>query len=112
VHQQSPRQLQETRTALDPASVLDQAVAHFSQRSGVYTAFLERRGPRHVVFRGQGGEELVIGVEPVPGGTRVTGSTYMFDQQVARFLATLPPYVAPPEAPAPALTDGSPEGGP
>ena len=35
----------------------------------------------------------------IPGGTRVTGSSYMFDQQIARFLSTLPSY----EAPSPVL---------
>ena len=47
-------------------------------------------GPTFCSFRGQGGEEIVIGVAPADGGTRVTGSTYLFDMQVARFLSTLP----------------------
>jgi hypothetical protein len=34
---------------------------------------------------------VVIGAVPGNGGTRVTGSTYLFDQQVARFFATLAP---------------------
>jgi hypothetical protein len=33
----------------------------------------------------------VIGVRAVPGGTGVTGSSYLFDQQIARFIASLPP---------------------
>ncbi|MCU0635190.1 MAG: hypothetical protein MUE41_09985 [Gemmatimonadaceae bacterium] len=100
VHQQSSRQLQSADTAQSPDAVLDAAVSFFAHRGGVYSAFLEKRGPTHVVLRGQGGEEIVIGVAPIPGGTRVSGSTYMFDQQVARFLAVLPPYVAPPSPPA------------
>ena len=50
-------------------------------------------GPGHVTFRGQGGEEVVIGVSPATegAGTRVTGSSYLFDMQVARFFTTLPP---------------------
>ena len=42
-------------------------------------------------MRGQGGEEIVVGVAEAAGGTAVTASSYMFDQQVARFLAGLPP---------------------
>ncbi|MCU0647004.1 MAG: hypothetical protein MUF00_03375 [Gemmatimonadaceae bacterium] len=108
MHQQSSRQLQSADTSLTPSAVLDLAESHFTQRSGVYAAFVEKRGPTHVVLRGQGGEEIVIGAQALPGGTRVSGSTYMFDQQVARFLAVLPAYVAPPvlEAPAADVADG------
>ncbi len=42
-------------------------------------------------MRGQGGEEVVIGAVPAAGETKVTGSTYLFDQQIARFFATLAP---------------------
>jgi len=35
--------------------------------------------------------KVVIAASPANGATRVTGSTYLFDQQVARFLATLAP---------------------
>jgi hypothetical protein len=42
-----------------------------------------------VTLRGQGGEEVVIAAIPGVGTTKVTGSTYLFDQQVARFFATL-----------------------
>jgi NADH:ubiquinone oxidoreductase subunit 6 (subunit J) len=34
---------------------------------------------------------VVIAAFADAGGTKVTGSTYLFDQQVARFLATLAP---------------------
>jgi hypothetical protein len=44
---------------------------------------------------------VLFGVAEIPGGTRVTGSSYMFDQQIARFLSALPIYIAP--LPAPAL---------
>lgn len=100
MHQQSNRKLQDTVTSLPVADVLDAAVRFFAQRSGVYTAFLEKRGPTHVALRGQGGEEIVIGARVTPEGTAVTGSSYLFDQQIARFLESLPP--APP-APVPAL---------
>jgi hypothetical protein len=91
-HQQSSRTLQETVTSLAPASVLEEAKTFFARRNPIYAAFLEKEGPAHAVFRGQGGEEIVVGVLSAPGGgTRVTASTYMFDQQVARFFATLPP---------------------
>lgn len=82
--------LQEQVTTLAPAEVLSQAKAFFSRHIGIYAAFLEREGPNHATFRGQGGEELIIGTAAAPNGTRVTGSTYLFDAQVARFFATLP----------------------
>jgi hypothetical protein len=42
-------------------------------------------------MRGQGGEEVVIAAVAAAGQTMVTGSTYLFDQQIARFFATLAP---------------------
>jgi hypothetical protein len=82
--------LQEMITTLPAADVLAQAKVFFARHLGIYAAFLEREGPSHATFRGQGGEELIIGTAPAPNGTRVTGSTYLFDAQVARFLGTLP----------------------
>lgn len=87
---QSQRTLQEYRTPLSPAEVLVRAKAHFAQRQGIYAAFLEQESPVHATFRGQGGEEIVIGVAPADGATRVTGSTYLFDMQIGRFFSTLP----------------------
>ena len=92
--QQTSRTLQETRTSLAPAEVLSTAKRFFARRNNVYAAFLEREGPTFIVLRGQGGEELLIGVQPADGGTRVTGSSYLFDQQIARFFSTLPPATA------------------
>ena len=86
----SQRTLQECTTTLAPAEVLAQAKNFFSRRSTLYAAFLDMEGPTFCTFRGQGGEEIVIGVAPADGGTRVTGSTYLFDMQVARFFSTLP----------------------
>ena len=91
----------ETNTALDGAAVLATATDFFATRNGIYSAFPEKAGPTYVALRGQGGEDVVFGVAAIPGGTRVTGSSYMFDQQIARFFAGLPHYVAPPPAPAP-----------
>jgi hypothetical protein len=88
---QQSRSLQETRTTLPPNEVLAAAKRFFARRNAIYAAFLEREGPTFVNFRGMGGEELVVGVLPDGEGTRVTASTYMFDQQVGRFFATLPP---------------------
>ena len=82
--------LQEQLTTLSPAEVLGQAKTFFARHIGIYAAFLEREGPSHATFRGQGGEELIIATAAAPNGTRVTGSTYLFDAQVARFFATLP----------------------
>jgi hypothetical protein len=56
------RTLQQTTTSLTPAQALDEAK-----------------------------REVVIGAFADAGGTKVTGSTYLFDQQVARFLSTLAP---------------------
>lgn len=103
MNQQSSRIVQDSLTSLPPADVLVHAKRFFTQRTGVYSAFLEKEGPGHLVFRGQGGEELVIGVADAPGGTRVTASTYLFDQQIARFLTSLAPYVAPEPVETPAL---------
>src|SRR5688500_17512144 len=90
VNSQRARTLQEAATTLAPADVIAAAKVFFARRSGIYSAFLEKEGPGYVTFRGQGGEEIVVGAVEVDGLTRVTASTYLFDQQVARFLAALP----------------------
>ena len=90
MHQQSNRQLQERATSLSIAEVLEAATRFFSRQSGVYSAFVEKQGPTHVVLRGQGGEEVVIGARVTDAGTMVTGSSYLFDAQIARFLDSLP----------------------
>ena len=87
---QQGRTVQEAVTTAEPAEVIEAAKEFFGRRSGIYAAFLEKEGPGYATFRGQGGEEVVIGTAPADGGTRVTGSTYLYDQQVARFLALLP----------------------
>ena len=89
---QTERTLQEYCTTLPPADVLARAKQWFAKRNGIYATFLEREGPTFVNFRGQGGEEIVIAATPAPEGTLVTGSTYLFDMQIARFFATLPPF--------------------
>ena len=82
--------MQEASTTLSPSEVISEAKTFFARRNGVYSAFLDTEGPSHVTFRGQGGEEIVVAVVPMNGATRVTASTYLFDQQVARFLSGLP----------------------
>jgi hypothetical protein len=89
---QTERTLQEYHTTLLPAEVLARAKEWFAKRNGVYAAFLEKEGPTFVALRGQGGEEIVIGTTPMDTGTLVTGSTYLFDMQIARFFSTLPPF--------------------
>jgi hypothetical protein len=91
VNNQKSRTLQEFRTTLAPDAVLLAARKFFSARNNVYTAYIERESANSIVMRGQGGEELVIAAQSDDGATRVTGSTYLFDQQVARFLSSLPP---------------------
>jgi hypothetical protein len=89
---QQDRTLQETTTTLPPADVLAAAKGFFARRPSIYAAFLDKEGPTFVALRGQGGEEVIIGVRVSEGGTQVTGSSYIFDQQIARFFATLPPF--------------------
>ena len=88
---QRDRTLQEATTALSPAAVLAAAKSFFSRQNGVYAAFPEQESASHLTLRGQGGEEVVIAAFSDAGGTQVIGSSYLFDQQVARFLATLAP---------------------
>jgi len=87
----SQRTLQEATTSLSPSDVLARAKDFFSNRNPLYATFLEQEGPGHATFRGQGGEEVVIAATAKNGATLVTGSTYLFDMQIARFFATLPP---------------------
>lgn len=90
-NQQRSRTLQQVRTTLAPADVLAAAKEFFSRRSGIYSAFPEQAGPTYITLRGLGGEEIAIGVAAAGGDTLVSASSYMFDQQVARFLSSLPP---------------------
>ncbi len=99
---QTDRTLQDTITSLAPADVIGAAKRFFARRNSVYTAFIDMEGPTFVTLRGAGGEEIAIGATLQNGATLVTGSTYLFDQQVARFLATLP-------APDPTLPRDIPE---
>lgn len=82
--------VQEGRTSLSADEVLHRAKAFFAARPSLYATFLDKQGPGFCTFRGQGGEEIVIAAATVDGVTRVTGSSYLFDMQVARFLSTLP----------------------
>ena len=86
----SQRTLQESTTSLAPNEVLVRAKEFFTQRNPLYSTFLDQEGPGYATFRGQGGEEIVIAATAKDGATRVTGSTYLFDMQIARFFATLP----------------------
>ncbi len=79
-----------TITSLNAAEVLVRAKLFFSERVTSQAAFLEVEGPSYVVLRGQGGEEVVVSTFPADGGTRVRGSTFLFDQALDRFLSTLP----------------------
>ena len=110
---QSQRTLQEYRTTLPPAEVLASAKRFFTRRNSLYATFLDREGPTFVSFRGQGTEELIIAAVEHEGATRVTGSTYLFDMQIARFFTTLPSYqlveglLPPGPAAAGAVADGT-----
>ncbi len=89
--------MQEYFTPLAADEVLARATRFFSERQTLYAAFPDQHGPGWASFRGQGGEEIVVAAAPVAGGSRVTGSSYLFAMQVARFFATLPPMDAPAE---------------
>ena len=92
MHLQTTRTLQEVRTTLSPDAALALAVEFFATRSGIYAAYPEREGDGYVVLRGMGGEEIAVAAAPLEdGSTRVSGSSFMFDAQVARFLSALPP---------------------
>lgn len=87
----SQRTLQETTTTLSADEVMSRAKTFFSSRPSLYATFIDKEGPGFCSFRGQGGEELIIATSAgANGGTRVTGSSYLFDMQVSRFFATLP----------------------
>ena len=88
--------IHETTTSLAPEEVLRRAREFFAERVPATGCFVERESPRHMVLRGQGGEEIVIAVFPGDAGCAVRGSTLLFDQQVGRFLATLPEAAARP----------------
>src|SRR5436190_21092228 len=79
---QRQRTVQETTTNLTPAAVLSTAKDFFARQTGIYAAFPEQESKTHVSMRGQGGEEIVIAAFPdaAGGGTKVVGSTYLFDQ--------------------------------
>lgn len=83
--------MQETRTTLAPTEVLAAAKEFFARRNSIYAAFPEQESASHVSLRGQGGEEIVVAALVRDGATLVTGASYMFDAQVSRFFATLPP---------------------
>lgn len=83
--------LQECRTALPVAGVLDAARRYFARRLSIYAAYVEEEGPDFLTLRGQGGEEIAIAAVPDGSGSRVTASSYLFGGPVSRFFATLPP---------------------
>ena len=79
-----------TTVSLPPADVLARAQAFFAERVPNAAAYVEKSGPRFLVLRGQGGEEVVFSAWDDSGVTRVRASTLFFDQAVDRFFSTLP----------------------
>jgi hypothetical protein len=100
------RTLQEWRTTETPADVLAAAKDFFARNLGIYAAFIEQESPTHVSLRGQGGEEVIVAAHERDGATLVTGSSYIFDAQLSRFLSTLPP--APATVPALVAAEAAP----
>jgi len=86
----SSKTLQEFTTALPADEVIARAKVFFARRPSIYASFLDKEGPGYATFRGQGREEIAIAATSANGATKVTGSTYLFDQQVSRFFETLP----------------------
>lgn len=80
----------ESTTSLPAAEIFRRARDFFASRVPNNAAFPEQEGPTWINFRGQGGEEIVIAVTAIPGGSRIRASTLFFDQAVGRFLSTLP----------------------
>lgn len=87
----------ETLTSLEGPEVLSRAKRFFAERVPLSAAYPEKEGAAFLVLRGQGGEEIALAVMAAPGGTKVRGSTLLFDQALDRFLSTLP---APADLPA------------
>ena len=85
-------------TSLAPEEVVRRAKVFFTTRVPATGASVEKESARHVVLRGQGGEEIVIAAVPADGGSAVRGSSLLFDQQVKRFFSTLPAAATAPEA--------------
>lgn len=81
----------EITMSLVPEVVIQRAKGFFQAQVPATAAFVERETPRHLVLRGQGGEEIVFAAVPVEGGAAVRGSSLLFGQQVKRFFSTLPP---------------------
>ena len=57
----------ETTTELGADEVLARAKTFFANRPSLYSTFLDKEGPGFASFRGQGGEEIVIGVSAGAG---------------------------------------------
>jgi hypothetical protein len=80
-----------TTVALPPQDVLERAKRFFAERVPHAAAFVEQEGPRFLVLRGQGGEEVALHAwADATGKTRVRASTLFFDQALDRFFSTLP----------------------
>ena len=79
-------------TDLAPEAVIERARSFFASRVPASAAFVERQSARHIVMRGQGGEEVVIAAVPAEDGSgcKVRGSSLLFCSSLKRFLATLP----------------------
>ncbi len=82
----------EMTTELAPDAVIERAKAFFAGRVPATAAFVERQSARHIVMRGQGGEEVVIAAVAAPDGSGATvrGSSLLFCSALKRFLSTLP----------------------
>src|SRR2546428_10863832 len=81
-----------TVVALPPEEVLARAQAFFLERVPHAAAFVEKEGPRFLVLRGQGGEEVVFSAWTEAGGkTRGRAPPLFFDQAPGPLLLAPPP---------------------
>lgn len=82
--------VQEVRTDLSPAEVVQHARDFFTTRFTQYGAFVQEESDSHIVFGFDAGE-LVIGTTEDGGKTVVRGSTSRVHHELSQFLSTLAP---------------------
>jgi hypothetical protein len=82
--------VQEVRTDLPPAEVIQRAREFFTTRFTPYGAFVEDVSDSHITFTLEAGE-LVIGTGQEDGRTVVRGSTSRLHHELSQFLVTLAP---------------------
>ena len=57
-------------TSLSAAEIIDRAKTFFAERVPNQAAYPEKEGPGFVTLRGQGGEEIALGISAAGSGSR------------------------------------------